>query len=261
MKQEFGKYKRYMNNCIKLKNFKVKHTNHAYKNFPFLSICIPLYDMEKYIRRALLSIINQTFKNFEIILVNDNSHDNSRNIIKYFQTRDNRIKIIEHKNNLGVYSSRIEGIFNSKGKYIMLLDPDDMIVNPDLFQRLYNYNSNNLDIIEFTVLHQYEGKNEIIIPKRHTHSHFHNFESKIINQPDLSNIIFYVPNTKNNTSIICRTIWNKIIRKEVILKTINYIEIDFNNQYLIAADDISLIFILLKIIVILIYQDIYIILD
>ena len=47
----------------------------------------------------------------------------------------------------------------------MLLDPDDMIVNPDLFQRLYIYNSNNLDIIEFSVLHQQEGKNEITLLK------------------------------------------------------------------------------------------------
>ena len=70
-----------INNCIKLKNFKIKHENQTNKNFPFLSICIPLYDMEKYIGRAILSIINQTFQNFEIIIVNDNSHDNSKNII------------------------------------------------------------------------------------------------------------------------------------------------------------------------------------
>ena len=196
--------------------------------------------MEKYIERAILSVIKQKFQNFEIIIVNDNSNDNSKNIIKDFQTKDNRIKIIEHNNNLGVYSSRIEGVFNSRGVYIMLFDPDDMVVNPDLFQRLYRYNSNNLDIIEFSVLHQKEGKDEIILPNRHSHSHFHNFNSKVINQPELSEIIFYVPNTKQYTAIICRTIWNKIIRKKVILKAINYIERDFNNQYLITADDISL---------------------
>ena len=122
----------------------------------------------------------------------------------------------------------------------MLFDPDDMVVNPDLFKILYRYNSNNLDIIEFSVLHQKEGKDEIILPNRHSHSHFHNFNSKVINQPELSELIFYVPNTKQYTAIICRTIWNKIIRKKVILKAINYIERDFNNQYLITADDISL---------------------
>ena len=238
--KNLGKYKRYINNCKKLRYFKIKHRNKSTKNIPFISICIPLYNMEKYIERAILSVIKQKFQNFEIIIVNDNSNDNSKNIIKDFQTKDNRIKIIEHNNNLGVYSSRIEGVFNSRGVYIMLFDPDDMVVNPDLFQRLYRYNSNNLDIIEFSVLHQKEGKDEIILPNRHSHSHFHNFNSKVINQPELSEIIFYVPNTKQYTAIICRTIWNKIIRKKVILKAINYIERDFNNQYLITADDISL---------------------
>ena len=187
-----------------------------------------------------LSIINQTFQKLEIIIVNDNSNDNSKNIAKFFQSKVKKIKIIDHNNNLGVYLSRIEAIFNSRGEYIMLLDPDDMILNPHLFRKLYEYNSNNLDIIEFSVLHQPEGKNNIIVPNRHSLTHFHNFKSNIINQPELSNILFYIPNTKNYTSIICRTIWNKLIRKKVIIKTINYVKKQFNNQYLITADDISL---------------------
>ena len=76
--------------------------------------------MEKYLERALLSIINQSFQNFEIIIVNDNSNDNSQSIMKIIQSEDNRIVIINHFQNLGVYKSRVDAIIDSKGKYIIL---------------------------------------------------------------------------------------------------------------------------------------------
>lgn len=198
--------------------------------------------MENYIRTSLLSIINESFKNFEIIIVNDKSNDNTQNIINEMQFKDNRIKYINHSKNLGVYASRIDAVLNAKGKYILLMDPDDIILNKYLFQKLHNYNKEyNLDIIEFLVYHQTEGTSEIIFPKDHEFSHYHYFNKKIIKQPELSNIIFYIPNSKNYTSIKCRTIWNKIIRKEIIINSINYLNNDyFKNQFLIAADDTPL---------------------
>ena len=124
--------------------------------------------MEKYIKIALISIIRQTFQNFEIILVNDYSNDNTINIINEFQSRDNRIHIINHVKNFGVYESRRDAILNSKGKYILLLDPDDMLLNKELFQKLYNYNADlNLDIIEFLVFHRLDFEKKLIIPKNH----------------------------------------------------------------------------------------------
>ena len=61
---------------------------------PYISICLPVYNMEKYIERALLSIINQSFQDFEIIIVNDNSNDKTENIIKNLHFKENRLKII-----------------------------------------------------------------------------------------------------------------------------------------------------------------------
>ena len=176
--------------------------------------------MENYIRTSLLSIINESFKNFEIIIVNDKSNDNTQNIINEMQ-----FKYINHSKNLGVYASRIDAVLNAKGKYILLMDPDDIILNKYLFQKLHNYNKEyNLDIIEFLVYHQTEGTSEIIFPEDHEFSHYHYFNKKLIKQPELSNIIFYIPNSKNYTSIKCRTIWNKIIRKEIIINSINFVK-------------------------------------
>ena len=169
--------------------------------------------MNKYIERAITSIINQSFQNFEIIIVNDNSKDETEKIIKKLKLDDNRIKLINHNINKGVYYSRIESILFAKGNYIILMDPDDLYLNENLFQELYNYNLKyNLDMIEFTVFHQIEGENNIFFPISQTLNHYHNFNKNIIYQPELSDIIFYIPNSKNYSSRICRTIWNKIIR-------------------------------------------------
>ena len=195
--------------------------------------------MEKYIESSLLSIINQSFEFFEIIIVNDNSYDNTESIINQMQLKDKRIKYINHPKNLGVYASRADAILNANGKYILLMDPDDILMNQDLFKELFIYNQKfNLDIIEFLVYHQEEGKNNMIFPKAHSLNHFHNFDKNIIYQPELSEIIYYKPNSKNYSQIICRTIWNKLIRKEIMLNAINYLNNDyFQNQFLIAADD------------------------
>jgi glycosyltransferase involved in cell wall biosynthesis len=180
--------------------------------------------MEEYLERALLSILNQTFKNYEILIINDCSNDDIDKIVNRINVQPNVIKIINHNKNLGIYASRVDGILNSNGKYILYLDPDDLYLNPFLFQKLYSYNFKyNLDIIEFSVLYEEEGKNKILFPKEHFLSHFHNYSEKIIYQPKLSNILFFKPRTNNYTYILCRSIWNKMIKKEILLKTINFI--------------------------------------
>lgn len=225
----------YINNCNSLirlnSNFNNKNEN------PFLSICIPVYNTEKYIERAVLSVINQSFQDYEIILVNDFSNDNTEKIIKKLINIDQRIKYLNNIRNLGVHYSRVKAVLNSKGKYILFLDPDDMILNRNLFKELFKkYLNDNLDIIEFIVYYQKEGNNKIFYPRKQNQNHNHNYKNNIIYQPELKDIIFYKPRTKNYSNIICRTIWNKIYRRTLLLKTIKYIG-NINNQNLIIADD------------------------
>ena len=230
------KYKEFISKCKKRIKYKEKNLFN-YQN-PYISVCIPAYNMEKYIEASLLSIINQSFENFEIIIVNDNSKDKTIDIIQRLQSNDNRIKLINHNQNSGVYSSRIEAILKAQGKYILLMDPDDIILNQNLFRELFNYNIKyQLDIIEFSVFHQNEKKNLIYLPNINEFNHFHNFKKNILYQTELSNIMFYKPNSKNFSENICRTIWNKLYKKNILIKTINYIEKDFHNKFLVAADD------------------------
>ncbi len=112
-------YINYVNNCTNLKRYdKIKKIK---TEKPYISVCLPVHNMEKYIERSILSIINQSFQNFEIIIVNDYSEDNTYNILQKLQKEDNRIKIITHTQKLGVYTSRIEAILLSKAKYIIFL--------------------------------------------------------------------------------------------------------------------------------------------
>ena len=197
--------------------------------------------MNKYIERTIFSIINQSFQDFEIIIINDNSKDNTANIVKRLQIEDKKIKLINHNINKGVYYSRVESILFSKGKYIILMDPDDLYLNENLFQELYNYNLKyNLDIIEFTVFQQIEGRRRIFYPKKHYESHYHNFTKNIIFQPNLSKILFHNPSNNMHTHSICRNIWNKIIRKTVFLDMHKFIGLDYFNDFVITADDMAM---------------------
>ena len=113
-----------------------------------------------------------------------------------------------------------------------------MFLNPYLFEILFNnYNNYNLDIIEFTVYYQIEEKNKIFYPDDKL-NHNHNFSNKFIYQPELSNILFYEPRSKNYSKIICRTVWSKLFKRKIMLKAINYIGNDYyKNRYIIVVED------------------------
>lgn len=239
IKDEFSldrRYKSFIKDCFRLKLYNNSKIQKA-KNLYF-SVCLPVYNMEKYIAKTLLSIINQSFKNFEIIIVNDNSNDKTVEIIKNYNLNDERIKIINHLRNLGVYKSRIDGILKAEGKYILLMDPDDFLLNSNLLEDLYKYNINfNIDIIEFSVYYKKDRMNQIYFPKLSSQNHFHNYKKKIIYQPELSNIIYHYSNSKKYSPIQCRTVWNKIVRKNIIFKTIHYLNKLFYNNFWLTADD------------------------
>lgn len=102
-----------------------------------VSVIIPVYNVEKYLKQCLDSVINQTFKNIEIIIVNDCSPDNSSQIIKEYQQKDNRIVLIDLKQNVGLGFARNEGIKVAKGDYVTFIDSDDWVTN-DFVEVLYN---------------------------------------------------------------------------------------------------------------------------
>lgn len=112
---------------------------------PLISIIVPVYNVEDYLKACLDSIINQTYKNLEIILIDDGSTDNSGKICDEYAGKDNRIKVI-HKPNGGLSDARNAGLEIAKGEYIGFVDSDDYITE-DMYEFLYNLVvDNNLDV-------------------------------------------------------------------------------------------------------------------
>lgn len=93
---------------------------------PLVSVVMPAYNAEKYIAEAIESILNQTYKNFEFIIVNDGSTDNTLNIIKKYAKKDKRIKVISNETNMGIAKTRNNYLKIVKGKYIATQDADDI---------------------------------------------------------------------------------------------------------------------------------------
>ena len=100
-----------------------------------ISVIVPVYNVEKYLEECVNSIINQTYKNLEIILVDDGSKDNSSKMCDELAKKDSRIKVI-HKENGGISDVRNVGIENSRGKYIQFIDSDDFMED-NMIETLY----------------------------------------------------------------------------------------------------------------------------
>ena len=110
-----------------------------------VSIIVPVYNVEKYLERCLDSLINQTLKDIEIILVDDGSTDDSGNICDKYAKKDKRIKVI-HKENGGLSDARNIGLSIANGRYLQFVDSDDFI-HKQMIEILYNtIINNNADI-------------------------------------------------------------------------------------------------------------------
>lgn len=112
---------------------------------PLVSIIVPIYNQEKYLRKSIPCLLGQTYSNIQIVLVNDGSTDQSDAIIKEYQSTDNRIKVVE-KANGGLVDATINGVEASNGEYIAFLDPDDY-VGSDFIERFINELDEDYDFL------------------------------------------------------------------------------------------------------------------
>lgn len=137
-----------------------------------VSIIVPIYNSSKTLKKCIDSIINQTYKNIEILLVNDGSLDASLSICEQYSNIDNRIKIINKKNG-GVSSSRNIGMNSCKGDFITFVDADDYLSNTFIekyMKKMYEYNcdiviGNAIDFSEEFIKPNYKNKNDILLEK------------------------------------------------------------------------------------------------
>ena len=165
---------------------------------------MPIFNQEKFIKTAIRSIQYQTLKDIEIIAINDFSKDKTLEILKELSLEDKRIKIINNSKNYGLLYSRTMGVLNSKGEYLMNLDPDDFLNGKYSLETIYNEaKSKNVDILSFGVFFQVDNK------KVFKCSNFH----EVIFQPKIFESAFDSDNILYDFLIV-----NKLIRRELFLK-------------------------------------------
>ena len=166
-----------------------------------VSIIVPIYNQEKYLKRCLDSLVAQTLSDIEIICVNDGSTDSSVQILDAYQKKDTRIKVINQINS-GVSEARNVGLRQATGEYIGFVDPDDF-VEPDFYEKLYNSAiENGCDIACASVIRENNKKKKVLIKYD---------EQKTANTVKEKFELAHLPEH-------CY-IWNKIYNREKLLKS------------------------------------------
>ena len=129
-------------------------------NSKLVSIVLPVYNGEEYLAQSIESVLNQTYKNIELIIVNDNSSDNSLPIAEEFAKKDNRVKIISNKANLKLPNSLNVGFEAANGEYLSWTS-DDNFYSLDAIEKMAAHLDNNLDDImvcaDYTIINQLDG--------------------------------------------------------------------------------------------------------
>lgn len=124
-----------------------------------ISVIVPIYNVEKYLERCLESIVNQTIKELEIILINDGSNDGSYQIACTYASKDSRVTLLVNEKNIGQGLSRQKGLVHAKGEYVTFVDSDDFI-ELDMYENLYRKaKEKDYDVVgsDFTYVFQ-DGK-------------------------------------------------------------------------------------------------------
>lgn len=176
------------------------------KTNPLISVIIPVYNTEQYLERCLDSIINQTFKYIEIIIVNDCSSGNCDEIFYEYKNKFSGLKLIKHDHNMGLYRTRLTGIKNAIGKYIMHLDSDDFLCNNILYHIYKLVQKKDYDIIFYDVILT-DGKTELPFDDW--------FKTPLYAFRSNDYIIEHFINGLNHT------MWGKLYRRDMIIKCLS----------------------------------------
>lgn len=177
----------------------------------FFSILIPVYNTGKYLSRALDSCLKQTFSDLEVIVVNDCSLDSSAEILKEYEKRDSRVKVITHDKNKGTLVSRKTAMEIACGKYVLFLDSDDYL-SLNACERIFDkLKDNTCDIVEFGYVCEPIGK-------------------KIYPDKRIENRLELLFDEKNQ---MAHTLWNKAYKKDLIEKVCSVID----PLYIVLVDD------------------------
>ena len=191
-----------------------------------ISVIVPVYNVEKYLVQCIDSILNQTYKNLEIILVDDESTDHSGKICDQFSSNENRIKVI-HKKNMGLGLARNTGLENANGKYVVFVDSDDYLSNSNIKNLVAGIKKNNSDICIGGVT---------FVENIGTNKSEEIYGERLYQNGDILNSLFIrmLGNLPNTTDIMKQSVWNNIYSMDIIRKN----KLEFVSERKYISEDI-----------------------
>lgn len=188
-----------------------------------ISIIMPVYNSEEYLLDAVKSILNQTYKNFELILIDDGSKDSSGSICDELAKMDNRVVVI-HKENGGISDARNAGLRMAKGEYIAFADNDDLFSEKLLEDNIKIAKQYDADIVKFGVkYYESSDKGNRKIPIR-------NLPFQVLNSSEISEN--YLTLKRNNIFVY---VWDSLFRKEIIIDN----EIYYDKAFKFGGEDMD----------------------
>lgn len=191
-----------------------------------ISVIIPVCNTEKYVAKCLDSILNQTYKNIEVIAVNDGSTDNSASVLEEYSKKDSRIKIVTHEKNRGLFRARITGMKVAKGDYFGFIDSDDYI-SPDYYRRLlWVAEKNNCDAVAGKVVHEDSSG------YRYVHNSYYTLQDEVFEGDEVLDKFL----EQEGLCFVWHTIWNKLYSRKVWDKALLFL--DQVEDHIIMCEDV-----------------------
>lgn len=188
-----------------------------------ISIIIPIYNSSKYLERCLLSVINQTYNEIEIILINDGSTDNSIEICNAYRKLDSRIKIIDKQND-GVSVARNIGIDYSKGRYLMFVDSDDWIDKNAINEMYKLMKTYGVNIVKCNFVNENNIKPKI-----------NNVNELLVNVPISSDEFYKIVYNTICSSDFFNSVWGQLVDRNVIKNSFDK-NLIFGEDYLFSVE-------------------------
>jgi len=187
---------------------------------PAISIIIPAHNQKSKLTKSIRSIQNQSLKNIEIIIVDDLSTDDSKDLYNYFLDSDPRIRVFYHLDNMGLFRSRLNGFLYSRGKYVLHFDAGDLLADNYVLEDLNNLVTKySLDSVRFKF--KTYKKSE----------HNHTYRIKSIHYSKKNRTIKYGPVKENVHMYGFGTIWNRLVRSNVFTKGLDVLDWYVLNAY------------------------------
>ena len=201
---------------------------------PLISVIITMHNQAHILHKSIKSVQNQSFKNIEIIIVDDCSRDNTTEEIIEYQKIDPRIVLITHDMNGGSIKSRADGVRAAKGKYITIIDGDDALAHKDILNHsFYVAEKGNIDVIEFQAA-SFKNKKFRAVVNNYSKINLTN----IIYQPELKTKFFIISDNEGIRAIQSRCIYAKLVKNEVFKQALVFIGKKYTDDFITNYEDV-----------------------